>query len=80
MSGAQRKQLRKCESKKKFFSLSEANRFIELLEKNGPTKDKLGMKRPMRAYICKICRKIHIGHIPMDEFTSQKKNDYKRRD
>lgn len=66
MSGAWKRQLKRCESKKKFSSLSEANRFIEKKTGNKKTTDKLGVEKHMRPYLCKVCKKIHIGHIPLN--------------
>lgn len=66
MSGAWKRQIKRCESKKIFYSLSEANRYIEKLTKNKKTKDKLGTPKHMRPYLCKVCKKIHVGHIPLN--------------
>lgn len=61
MSGAWRRQIKRCEKKKQYNSLSEANRIINELP------DTVKRPRPMRAYLCKICGKIHIGHVPRTE-------------
>lgn len=75
MSGAQRKKLKRCQSKKVYHSLSEANRYIECVEKRHYSPDKKGDKRPLRPYICKICFKIHVGHISRDEWHRMKKGN-----
>lgn len=76
MSGAQRRHLRRCESKKPFNSLSQANVYIERVEKDGYTLDMRGDRRPLRAYLCKVCFKIHVGHIPLNEWRALQKQKY----
>lgn len=73
VTGARRKQLRRCESKKAYRSLSEANKYIASVEKKHYSPDKKGNRRPLRAYLCKVCFKIHVGHIPMDEWHRMRK-------
>ena len=74
--GARRKQQKRCESKKAYHSLSEANKYIENAEKRHYSPDKIGSRRPLRAYLCKICIKIHVDHIPMDEWYRIKTRKY----
>ena len=71
MSGAQRRQLKRCESKKAYDSLSEAKKYIESVEKEHYTPDHKGDRRPLRAYICKVCFKIHVGHVPLNEWLNR---------
>lgn len=75
MSGHWRKQTKKCESKKAYESLSEALRFIEEAEKEHNTPDRKGKRRPLRPYICKVCKKIHVGHIPQQEWLRIQKGE-----
>lgn len=66
LSGAQKRHVKRCESKKVFYRLSEAYRFVEKLTKNKKTQDKLGTLKHTRPYLCKVCKKIHIGHVPLN--------------
>lgn len=77
--GAQCKQRKRCESKKVFQNLSEATLFISQQEKRRFTADRKGHRRPMRPYLCKVCSKIHVGHIPLDEWHEEKKARDSRR-